>query len=453
MASLTKRENGSRFISFTGSDGARQTITLGKVARRYAESVKVKVEDLLSARLNGHVPRDETSRWLARLDDRLYDKLARVDLVPARVRTSLKAWLTQYLRDRSGELKPESLRKMKQTTEKLLTFFGPDVELRKITEQNAVAWRAFLKESNLSEAAIKTHSGNAKTIFANAVRRKLIIDNPFALLKSGPTASRYSRFVTVGEIEKVIEACPNAEWRLLFGLARYAGLRVPSESHRLTLEDVDLARCRLTVHSPKTEHHPGHEQRTVPITRRLMQLIQNRLEELEPGQDRLITIGGKGTAMIRRVRRIWTQAGIEPWDRCWQTLRQSCEKQWAMSFPQYAVSKWIGHSITISGRHYANAVPDELFDKAAEISGDTQWADRGADIVRGGAQRHAQRKTSENGGNARRRNKAAEHVGDRISADCRELPRISVNSCITRKWSRGESNPRAVTVELLPLHA
>ena len=50
----------------------------------------------------------------------------------------------------------------------------------------------------------------------------------------------------------------------------------------------------------------------------------------------------------------------------WQTLRASCEKEWALTFPQYAVSKWIGHSIIVSGKHYANAVPDELFDKAAQ---------------------------------------------------------------------------------------
>jgi len=37
-----------------------------------------------------------------------------------------------------------------------------------------------------------------------------------------------------------------------------------------------------------------------------------------------------------------------------------------MTFPQYAVSKWIGHSIQVSGRHYANSVPDELFEKAAQ---------------------------------------------------------------------------------------
>ena len=59
------------------------------------------------------------------------------------------------------------------------------------------------------------------------------------------------------------------------------------------------------------------------------------------------------------------RSGVEPWPRLWQTVRASCEKEWAMTFPQYAVSYWIGHSITVSGKHYANSVPNEMFDKAA----------------------------------------------------------------------------------------
>ncbi len=68
---------------------------------------------------------------------------------------------------------------------------------------------------------------------------------------------------------------------------------------------------------------------------------------------------------MRQVRALCARAGVELWARLWQTLRASCEKEWAMTRPQYAVSKWIGHSITVSGRHYANAVPDELFRLAA----------------------------------------------------------------------------------------
>jgi len=32
------------------------------------------------------------------------------------------------------------------------------------------------------------------------------------------------------------------------------------------------------------------------------------------------------------------------------------------------VSKWIGHSILVSGRHYANLIPDTLFAEAAGLA-------------------------------------------------------------------------------------
>jgi len=435
MASLTTRQNGSRFISFTDGNGQSQTITLGKVAKRYAETVKVKVEDLASAVANHHAPRDDTTRWVAGIDDRLHDKLARVGLVQPRVKVTVEGWLERYIAEREDDLKPESLRKLRQTKTKLLAFFDADKELRKLTLQDATDWRGFLKGLKLSEAAVKTHSGNAKTMFAEAVHRKLILDNPFALLKSGPTPSKYSRYVKPDEIDRIIDACPNAEWRLLFGLARYAGLRIPSESHLLTWADVDFERARLTVHSPKTEHHEGHEQRIIPITPKLMKLLQDRFAEAEEGQQHLVAIGGKG-AVIRQVRAIWKRAGVEPWKRLWQTLRQSCEKEWAETFPQYAVSKWIGHSITISGRHYANDVPDELFTKAANAGEEGHSS----------AQRHAQQKLHETTRNNPKQKKAAGGADDLSSGVCKDLRNISISSCQIRKWSRGELNPRPVTV-------
>lgn len=362
---MTTRKNGSRFITFRCVAGQPRHITLGRVNKRYALAVKVKVEDLVSAIIHGHAPTDETVIWLKTIEDRLYEKLEAVGLIPENQRTTLGQWLDEYLAEREDDLKPSSLNKLGQVRAKLLAFFDEDTPIRSITPTDAADWRRFLKELGLSEATIKSHSGNAKTIMAQAVRRKVLDESAFTELKSGPTPSRYTRYITPDEIQRVIDACPNAEWRLLFGLARYAGLRIPSESHILTWSDVDFDRGRLTVRSPKTEHHAGHEQRIVPITPKLMPLLQARFDECQPGEDRLVTIGGKG-ALIRPVRQIWKRAGVEPWKRLWQTQRQSCEKEWAMFFPQYAVSKWIGHSITISGRHYANAVPDELLDKAAD---------------------------------------------------------------------------------------
>ena len=368
MASVVNDPNGRKRILFIGADGERRPIRLGKVSVKQAEAFKVKVEQLVSARITGSMD-DETARWLVGIDDSIHAKLAAVELVEPRQTMTLGGWLNSYLAGRACELKPRSLQKLQDTSDMMLAHFKPATVLRSITPQQASEWRQAL-EKRLSVASARIHSGNAKTMMSEAVRRRLIPDNPFAHLKSGATPSKYTRYITPDEIERIIEACPNAEWRLLFGLARLAGLRVPSESHLLTWADVDWERARLTVQSPKTERHHGHEQRIVPITPRLMELLQTRFDECPEGTEKLVTM--RGGWITRQVRVIAKRAGVEMWDRLWQALRSSCEKEWAMTFPQYAVSKWIGHSITVSGRHYANDVPDELFDKAAQNQAQSQ---------------------------------------------------------------------------------
>lgn len=395
MASISARPNGSRFVSFMDTDGTRRHVSLGRVNKRYAEAIKVRVEDLVAAKIHRHPPTDDTTRWVKALDDRLHAKLAAVGLVAARDTAAVAGLLTQYLAARAGDLKPSSVRRLGQTHATLTGFFGDDRPLRSITPDDALAWRRWLRERDFAEATVKSHCGNAKSLAAEAVRRGQADDNPFAGLRSGATPCRYTRYVTPDEIARVIAACPDAEWRLLFGLARYAGLRVPSESHLVTPDDVDLARRRMRVVSPKTERYDGHAERVVPIDPRLAPLLAERLAEASANGGTLVAISGQG-AVRRRVAGIWAAADVEPWQRLWQTLRASCEQEWAMAHPQFAVSLWIGHSITVSGKHYANAVPDELYDRAAggaivrDAEGSTPHPTSPPDI----AQRHAQRQPS-----------------------------------------------------------
>lgn len=254
-------------------------------------------------------------------------------------------------------------------------------------------------------------------MLAEAVRRKLIEENPFQHLRSGPTASNYTRYVTPKEIEKVIAACPDSEWRLWFGLASYTGLRIPSESHLLTWGDADWDKARLTVRNPRTEHHASREQRVVPIAPELMTLLMDRFSDSKEGETHLVTMRGSWH-LTKTQRAACKRAGVEPWKRLWQTPGQSCEKEWAMHFPQYAVSKWIGHSITVSGRHYANDVPDELFELAASPP----------DNDRRKARQNAQQKPSETRGNEGKTETAADSADNRFSDDCRGVPLVSGNS-------------------------
>jgi len=430
MASIIRDPNGRKRIQFMCADGVKRAIRLGKVELRHAESIRVKIETLLSAAITRQPLDRETALWLAEIDDDLHEKLAGAKLIEPRLSRSLGLWLDDC-RTAKASLKPESLRKLEQTMTKLLEFFDSDTAMHRITAEQASRWRDGLAASGLSIAAVKTHAGNAKTIFREAVARGIIEESPFAHLKGGVTPTRNDRYVTPEEAAKVIAACPDEEWQLLVGLARYAGLRVPSETHLLTRPDVNLESSQLRVRSPKTERYEGHEERFVPICPRLRALLERRLQSM-PG-DQLITIRSAG-GRRRKMKAIMEAAGIAPWDDTWQTLRRSCEIEWAQRYPQYAVSRWIGHSITVSGRHYANAIPASLYDQVAER------------VTQKATQHPAETASIDE-----KAETATDQVAVPKSFDCQELQRASANCQIIEEWSRGESNPRAVTVRMAPL--
>lgn len=104
--------------------------------------------------------------------------------------------------------------------------------------------------------------------------------------------------------------------------------------------------------------------------------------------------------------------------------------------------KWIGHSITVSGRHYANHVPDEVFDMATTAGDDDANS----------AHRHAQQKAHESTRKAEKQKKAAGSADDLSSGDEKDLRDIPISPCQIRRWSRGESNPRPGAVGPGRLH-
>jgi len=362
MASITSLPDGKKRVQFVAPGRNRKTIHLGKVDKRYAESVRVRVEAILGAQLRSEPIDRETSEWLGSIDDWLHGKLAAVGLTKGRQCRTLGEWMEMFMESRAG-LKPESKRKLEQTRTKLESFFGKDRLLQQISAEDASRWRAGLGKAGLSEAAVKTHTGNAKTMFKELVHREVLMRSPFAHLKGGVTPTKNSRYVTPEEIEAVIAAAPDAEWRLLIGLARYAGLRTPSETSLLTWDDIDWEAGLMRVRSPKTERHAGHEQRTVPIVPRLMELLEERRAQCDAGDDQLVTIqsaGGRRRKMVAMIE----AAGVEPWDDTWQCLRRSREVEWMNDgIAPYLVCKWLGHTLSVSARHYTIAVPDEVLSK------------------------------------------------------------------------------------------
>lgn len=363
MSSISNDRNGTKRVQFV-FEGKRHTIYMGKVSKAQADAFATKVDQLVATSITGTVDH-EAARWLIHLNDDLHAKLAKTGLIPSRQSALLKDWINTHVEERKTDrkLKLTSWRKLAWTRDLLLEHFKADLPLRKMTRQHGTEWRKFL-DGRLSVASAKNCSGNAKSIFAAAVEAKLIVENPFAHLQGGRTKSKYAFYVTPEMIAKVIENCPNIRWKMLFGLTRYAGLRTPSETHELTWQDVNWDKARLTVRSCKTEAHEGKDKRFVPIVPALMALLEEGFASAPEGDSQIVNITGQGN-MARWIKKITEAAGVPLWEKVWQTLRKSCEIQWAMSEPQNAVSYWMGHSMLVSEQNYLH-VPDELFDRVAQ---------------------------------------------------------------------------------------
>ena len=96
----------------------------------------------------------------------------------------------------------------------------------------------------------------------------------------------------------------------------------------------------------------------------------------------------------------------------------------------------MGHSMTVSDRHYANNVPGELFAEAVGLG----------DGAESSSHHHAHMKLYETAGNAQKQKRASGKAGSSKSSIGVNFPEISGISANHEKWSRGESNPRPVTV-------
>lgn len=283
MASIANDPNGRRRILFVAPDETRRAIRLGKCDRKSAEAIARHVEALLSAKIGGQpIPRD-TAAWLAGIGTTLRDKLAAVGLIEALQRLTVGEFLTSWLAGKKADgHKPTSLRAWGQTVDAIVERFGGHL-LRSLVHANGEAFRSAMQERGLRATTIHKRLGHARQMFEDAVRLGHISANPWKHVRqrSGDPSERRA-YVTVPDAERVISHCPSMSWKLLVALARFGGLRVPSEAFSLTWGDIDWERSRLSIPSPKTGHL-GKPHRVIPLFPLLRPHLEAAFEQAPEG--------------------------------------------------------------------------------------------------------------------------------------------------------------------------
>ena len=364
MGSLNSK-NGTYRITFN-LDGKRVTIYTGKMGPREAERLRDKVKELARIKeRNGRIEESENiAKWVSTIiGTKLHTKLVNVGLLETVKDTQLGSFCETYIASRT-DIKQQTRINLLSSKRMLVEHFGADKDLRAITPAHVSEFKAALM-TRYANATTGRTLRRGRQFFAHAVDAGIINRNPFDKLKI-PNQTNPSRlfFVDRETCQKVLETCPNLQWRLIFSLARFGGLRVPSELISLQWNDVLWSQKKIKVPSPKTEHIEGKDHRWVPLFPEIIELLRQAFDIAKDGEQFIFPRTITGAVNLRKgLTSIIKKAGLSPWPKLFQNLRASRETELCQNFPLHVASKWIGNTPTVAMGHYLQVI-DSDWEKA-----------------------------------------------------------------------------------------
>ena len=369
MASAHKETSGRWIIQFMPEERGRkrQRLPLGRrLSKRDADEIKIHIERILESRKAGLALEERSEEWLGRLPDSFRQQLVKKGVIEdggKRVRSTLSGFIDDYLSART-DLKPGTHSNLRSARALLEEYFGPTREMASITKGEAVPFRAWLEEEGLAENYIRGICRKARQFFRSAVDHRVIRENPFAGMKKlTDLASPKSRqfYVTRALADQVLANCPDDEWRLIFALARYGGLRCPSELVPLLWSDIDWKKGQFVVHCIKTERHDGKETRTVPLFPELRPYLEACYRSKERHPEKVIKrVRCTKNNLRTQMTRILKRAEIKVWPKLFQNLRSSRESELMKVHGVEVACEWIGNTPAVAVKHYLQITDEDI---------------------------------------------------------------------------------------------
>ena len=369
MASIHKQANGRKAIQIVCPDKKRRTIRLGKATMGVAKEAKRHIEAIGAAKWSGVSLPLEQVNWLNQLGDEIYERIAKVGIVEPRINAisdkprELHAFATNYI-DGRIDLKKATKDKYRQTRRFLCEFLGRDRPVGEITRADAKAWQRWLsayviKEDSdgnpikiMAPATVSKHTKRAKTMFTEAVDARLIKENPMDAIKGGKEVNRdRDHFVDSHTAQTILDGCSDVVWRLIFAMARYAGMR-RCELLAINWADILWDESKLRIDSPKTG------LRFCPVFPELLPHLEAAFDQADIGQVRCVERYTQTANLGTQMNRVIEAAGVLPWEKTFQNLRASRRTELEEQFPTHVVNAWMGHSTRVARESYLQVTPE-----------------------------------------------------------------------------------------------
>ncbi len=367
-------------------DKRRKTIGLSDLDEGGAAEAKLHVEHLILQHKRGRAPLGPALDWLESIDLEIHDRISAMGLCEARQRCELPrtvlAYMRAYIASRTDWKKSCN---HKQSVDHLETFLKRDIPLTALTKGEADRWHRWMMDkkngAGLSPNTAGQHIKRARQMMIQAIDDGLIDLNPFKGIKIDlrSDASK-NRFIDGDMAKAILEACPDQEWRTLFALARYGGLRCPSEVTRLRWSDIQWDRGRFKVTAPKTVRY-GKGERIVPLWPELRVELDDLSALVEPGVSCpsnayvIQRYRDSETNLRTTLNKIVERAGSVAFPKPFMALRASrrteLERQ---GFKNHVLNDWFGHSGAVAETYYLQTTEADFAEamKAFSLEGQSE---------------------------------------------------------------------------------
>ena len=354
--------------------GASVSMTKSEAQRRHERIQAIVTTQRLGLELSS-----EQLTFLSKLPDKSYNKLATYGVVCERIAIRSKGSFSL------GNVRKEfqAGRDVKESTQDnenrafdlLEAYLKVDKDVRNITLLDAERFSKWLPKQRLigtGKLLASTVSGHLRKInglFNYMVKAKLIVENPFDDINTPMNRDKSKDYyVTIHEADDYIESVDHPQWKAIIAIARYCGVRGPSDLLYMQRKHVDFDKQQVTFPSVKNGNRvcplfPQVAEHFRYLCDRENTPSRYLFKDAEQGdhgkKGNWEAVRASGKLKLLNLRETPNSAyqrvtGNNPIPRFFKNCRATrvTELIKIEGFSQHSVCEWIGHTEQISNQHY-----------------------------------------------------------------------------------------------------
>lgn len=292
-------------------------------------------------------------------------------------------FLQDWLERRRPEISPSTYRSYKNMADYRMKAFFSDEAIREITFWHIEDYFGYLLYDGLSSTTAQHHYALLKTVFHEAHRRKIILENPMEFVKKPKREQPKVSYYSLEEAQQLIAEVKGTKLELPVTLSLAYGFR-RSEVLGLHWDDIDFMDNRISVCHAVVEGVDGGKRilvekdsmkaaasrRTLPLFEPITTMLKKEWEQKKALNPTFVCSDKNGQGMKPDVlthdfKKFLADHGLR--HIRYQDLRHSCASLLiAAHVPLIQVQHWLGHSTMLTTANMYAHLDTSLVDECGK---------------------------------------------------------------------------------------